>query len=54
MMAPVHVLKQDRAEAEERAYKLPGKVRLQGKEGSYPGELSGGSSSGWPSRAPSP
>jgi polar amino acid transport system ATP-binding protein len=42
MMAPVHVLKQERAEAEERAYKLLGKVRLQGKEGSYPGELSGG------------
>ncbi len=42
MMAPVHVLKQDKAEVEERAYQLIKKVRLEGKEGSYPGELSGG------------
>ncbi len=42
MMAPVHVLKQDKAEVEERAYRLMKKVRLEGKEGSYPGELSGG------------
>ena len=42
MMAPVHVLKEDKAEAEERAYKLIRKVRLEGKEHSYPGELSGG------------
>jgi polar amino acid transport system ATP-binding protein len=42
MMAPVHVLKQDKAEVEERAYRLIKKVRLEGKEGSYPGELSGG------------
>ncbi|MFQ5934850.1 MAG: amino acid ABC transporter ATP-binding protein [Acidiferrobacterales bacterium] len=42
MMAPVHVLKQDKAEVEERAYRLIKKVRLEGKEHSYPGELSGG------------
>ncbi len=42
MMAPLHVLKQDKAEVEERAYGLIKKVRLEGKETSYPGELSGG------------
>ncbi|MFL5326125.1 MAG: amino acid ABC transporter ATP-binding protein [Microvirga sp.] len=42
MMAPVHVLKQDKAEVEARARRLIGKVRLEGKEGAYPGELSGG------------
>jgi len=42
MMAPVHVLKQDKAEVELRAHELIAKVRLQGKEESYPGELSGG------------
>ncbi len=42
MMAPLHVLRQDKAEVEERAYKLIKKVRLEGKENSYPGELSGG------------
>jgi len=42
MMAPVLVLKQNKAEVEERARKLLAKVRLQGKEDSYPGELSGG------------
>jgi len=42
MMAPIHVLKQDKAEVEERAIKLIKKVRLEGKENSYPGELSGG------------
>ncbi len=42
MMAPVHVLKQPKAEVEERAYRLVKKVRLEGKEHSYPGELSGG------------
>ncbi len=42
MMAPVHVLKQDKAEVEQRAYRLIKKVRLEGKEDSYPGELSGG------------
>ena len=42
MMAPVKVLKQPRAEVEVRARKLMEKVRLVGKEESYPGELSGG------------
>jgi polar amino acid transport system ATP-binding protein len=42
MMAPVHVLKQDRREVEDRARKLIKKVRLEGKESAYPGELSGG------------
>jgi polar amino acid transport system ATP-binding protein len=42
MMAPLHVLKQDRQEVEARAYRLIRKVRLEGKEASYPGELSGG------------
>jgi polar amino acid transport system ATP-binding protein len=42
MMAPIHVLKEDRAEVEERARSLIRRVRLEGKERSYPGELSGG------------
>lgn len=42
MMAPVHVLRQDRREVEARARALLRKVRLDGKEGAYPGELSGG------------
>jgi polar amino acid transport system ATP-binding protein len=42
MMAPIHVLKEDKTEVEERAYALMKKVRLEGKENSYPGELSGG------------
>ncbi len=42
MMAPIHVLKQDKAAAEERAIKLIKRVRLEGKENNYPGELSGG------------
>ena len=42
MMAPVLVLKEPKAQAEERARALIGKVRLEGKEDSYPGELSGG------------
>lgn len=42
MMAPVTVLKQDRAEVETLARQLIRKVRLEGKEDSYPGELSGG------------
>ncbi|WP_020184967.1 amino acid ABC transporter ATP-binding protein [Methylopila sp. 73B] len=42
MMAPVHVLGQDKREVEERARALLQKVRLAGKEDSYPGELSGG------------
>jgi polar amino acid transport system ATP-binding protein len=41
-MAPIHVLKRDRAEAEAQARKLLAKVRLTGKEDVYPGELSGG------------
>ncbi len=42
MMAPVHVLKENKAEVEERAHKLLKKVRLETKEAAYPGELSGG------------
>jgi polar amino acid transport system ATP-binding protein len=42
MMAPIHVLGQDRAEVEERARRLMRKVRLEGKEDAFPGELSGG------------
>ncbi|MDF2617576.1 MAG: transporter related protein [Xanthobacteraceae bacterium] len=42
MMAPIHVLHQDKREVEERARALMKKVRLVGKEDSYPGELSGG------------
>jgi polar amino acid transport system ATP-binding protein len=42
MMAPLQVLRQPRAEVEERAYALLKKVHLSGKEHSYPGELSGG------------
>ena len=42
MMAPLLVLKEDKAEVENRACDLIRKVRLQGKEKSYPGELSGG------------
>lgn len=42
MMAPIHVLKEDKREVEERAVRLIKKVRLEGKENSYPGELSGG------------
>lgn len=42
MMAPIKVLKQDKASAEAKARALLNKVRLQGKEDAYPGELSGG------------
>ena len=42
MMAPVQVLRQPRGDVEERARALLAKVRLTGKEHSYPGELSGG------------
>jgi polar amino acid transport system ATP-binding protein len=42
MMAPVHVLRRNRAEVEAEARSLMRKVRLDGKEDSYPGELSGG------------
>lgn len=42
MMAPIQVLKRNRAEVEAEAFALLKKVRLEGKEHSYPGELSGG------------
>jgi polar amino acid transport system ATP-binding protein len=42
MMAPLHVLKQEKGEVEARARRLIKKVRLEGKEDAYPGELSGG------------
>ena len=42
MMAPVIVLRQEKAEVEARARALIKKVRLAGKENAYPGELSGG------------
>ena len=42
MMAPIQVLKQSKEEVEARAHELLKKVRLAGKENSYPGELSGG------------
>jgi len=42
MMAPLKVLKESKGEVEKRARALIKKVRLEGKENSYPGELSGG------------
>ena len=42
MMAPVLVMKQNKADVETRARELLKKVRLEGKEDAYPGELSGG------------
>ena len=43
MMAPIHVLKEDRAEVRgARASRCSKKVRLAGKADAYPGELSGG------------
>ena len=42
MMAPVHVLRQDRAQVAARAHELLAKVRLTDKAEAYPGELSGG------------
>src|SRR6516225_5436613 len=42
MMAPIHVLRQEKKAVEERSRALLAKVRLAGKEDSYPGELSGG------------
>ncbi|HEY6433998.1 MAG TPA: amino acid ABC transporter ATP-binding protein [Acetobacteraceae bacterium] len=42
MMAPIQVLHQPRKEVQERAMALLRKVRLEGKEHAYPGEMSGG------------
>ena len=42
MMAPIHVLKEDKSEVRERAVALMKKVGLADKSDSYPGELSGG------------
>ncbi|MDE2120927.1 MAG: amino acid ABC transporter ATP-binding protein [Betaproteobacteria bacterium] len=42
MMAPIHVLGQDRKQVEQRAFALLKKVRLSGREHAYPGEMSGG------------
>jgi polar amino acid transport system ATP-binding protein len=42
MMAPVHVLRQDRAAVEARARALLAKVGLSDKVDAYPGQLSGG------------
>jgi polar amino acid transport system ATP-binding protein len=42
MMAPIQVLGRPRDEVEAQAHELLSKVRLAGKESSYPGELSGG------------
>ena len=42
MMAPIHVLRQDRKQVEQRAFALLKKVRLAGREHAYPGEMSGG------------
>ena len=42
MMAPLHVLKEDKAEVRVRALALLEKVGLSAKADAYPGELSGG------------
>ena len=42
MLAPIHVLKEDKSEVRERAVALMKKVGLADKSESYPGELSGG------------
>jgi len=42
MMAPLHVLRRPKAEVEAQAYALLKKVRLEGREHAYPGEMSGG------------
>ena len=42
MMAPLHILKEKRAEVEERAFALLAKIRLSDKAHCYPGALSGG------------
>ena len=41
-LAPIRILGERKAEAEQRARTLIERVRLAGKEGAYPGELSGG------------
>lgn len=42
MMAPMHVLKRPKREVEAEAFALLKKVRLEGREHAYPGEMSGG------------
>jgi polar amino acid transport system ATP-binding protein len=42
MMAPIHVLREDKDEVRLRAVALLKKVGLSAKESAYPGELSGG------------
>ena len=42
MMAPIHVLKEDKDEVHARALALLEKVGLAAKKNAYPGELSGG------------
>jgi polar amino acid transport system ATP-binding protein len=42
MMAPIHVLKENRNDVRERAIALLAKVGLAAKRDAYPGELSGG------------
>jgi polar amino acid transport system ATP-binding protein len=42
MMAPIHVLKEDKAEVRTRSLALLDKVGLAAKANAYPGELSGG------------
>jgi polar amino acid transport system ATP-binding protein len=42
MMAPIHVLRQPKAQVEQNAKRLLAKVRLAEKADAYPGELSGG------------
>jgi polar amino acid transport system ATP-binding protein len=42
MMAPIHVLREDKDEVRLRAVALLKKVGLSAKEAAYPGELSGG------------
>src|SRR5436189_4587526 len=41
MMAPIHVLREDKAEVEARARRLTRKVRREGQDIGYPGALSG-------------
>ncbi|MGH7327105.1 MAG: amino acid ABC transporter ATP-binding protein [Polyangiaceae bacterium] len=42
MMAPLHVLKEEKGVVQERAYALLAKVGLSDKAGSFPAQLSGG------------